>query len=631
MKKKTVLLILLALCLCLISCGENRYDLNPDATSPVEVMPDGNTRYTVTGLYGTISLVPPRSWKTTLCPSGTEGSQIVFGFTLVPPEEEGGFLAVGIGSMYFCGNGLKEDNLTVAGVPANIISSHEYEKGKGWRYLSIGIGNFMKAEYVPTSRTLPFWSRETSNQALEMLDTLTFVPSADAPPSCQNIPYTKEEAQKILAKSLSESSLVIEGTLVSHEEQPRDPDMEPGYYDVYTFEDLNVITGVYEKSSLTLRVFRGLIEHKWNDYDLGCRYIIPIRKIDSVFRPEETVELYNPGFVCRVQKKDPEKIEELNLQGFPMESMMGTRGELIDFIREKMGIQPSYFQEYERYVHSDNIGDIVRGSPIVARILTDPDNAGVVSHDYYSETFFCRVCNVYKGTLPVDSDTLIKIRFRQDTVTAGEEYLVCLDKDMWQVEGEYRYQINAKENAVIPVSDPAKSQQVYSALGLEPDQTSPLFASDEEKSAVERDTDTENVEKLYGRVDFAHLLRVYELGKYGPSDFSLKEGLLFQEEYAAPILGKDNTILGLAHLGRISPNGKYIVTRFFPRLDFMDQFYSHALDPDAEMYYVHSDVLWDVAILVEMETREKYISLLKKETRDIYGLEILNQIRDLSV
>lgn len=133
-----------------------------------------NTLVSQGGPYGEISLSIPENWRYETCPM--DSGQLVYGLygiRFYPENVTNGYIALGyIDGFGVCGTGLAEEQTTIAGHPANIgiYDNHTY-----WDFIAF------RDEYkgvVALTYSVEDWWDIYSDQVLEILDTLSFDPSA---------------------------------------------------------------------------------------------------------------------------------------------------------------------------------------------------------------------------------------------------------------------------------------------------------------------------------------------------------------------------------------------------------------------------------------------------------------------
>lgn len=144
-----------------------------------------NTDITQGGPYGEISLSLPDGWSYELCPMDSE-LYGMYGIKFFPKDADDGYVEISYtGSFGVCGMGLVEESAAVAGEPAYIgtFDNHEY-----WDFVAFD------GEYdgmVALTHSVDEWWSEYGDQALEILDTLSYDPSIKEGGACIN----SEESQ----------------------------------------------------------------------------------------------------------------------------------------------------------------------------------------------------------------------------------------------------------------------------------------------------------------------------------------------------------------------------------------------------------------------------------------------------
>ena len=193
--RKLIPILMFSICLALCGCGdtsqaeisvteeENTSEMDaPDIqteqapeTEAVENSSENtvdvvNTDISQGGPYGEISLTLPDGWSYELCPMDSDELVYgMYGIKIYPNDADDGYIAVNyVGSFGVCGMGLVEESATVAGEPASIgtFDNHEY-----WDFVAF------QGKYdgmVALTYYVDDWWSEYSNQALDILDTLSY-------------------------------------------------------------------------------------------------------------------------------------------------------------------------------------------------------------------------------------------------------------------------------------------------------------------------------------------------------------------------------------------------------------------------------------------------------------------------
>ena len=189
-----------------------------------------NTAISQGGPYGEISLSLPDGWSYELCPMDSE-LYGMYGIKFYPDDADDGYIAVNYtGTFGVCGMGLVEERATVAGEHASIgtFDDHEY-----WDFVAF------QGEYdgvVALTYYVDDWWSEYGDQALEILDTLSYDPSVKEGGACID---SEESEIREIALYFSLKNITPTGaTLVFRQNDANAPKGELMYGEDYVIEVL---------------------------------------------------------------------------------------------------------------------------------------------------------------------------------------------------------------------------------------------------------------------------------------------------------------------------------------------------------------------------------------------------------
>ena len=321
----------------------------------------------------------------------------------------------------------------------------------------------------------------SDNQDLARPSSTTTQPSNDA--SSQNIssfsysvPVSAENAEGVLRATVQKSSFILEGTVRSVKTIPKGQFRSTNItnsvpWDMYTFSDLEIITGRFEEDSFILQVEKGQsYSEKSNSYEIGRRYIIFAWSTDAVFTPQEEVFYQDMRVRCLLSDTRQDVIESMMICDYPLD-MPDTKDGLLKIIKEEIGLQREYYNIRDMFVHSDDINTIIMESSLVLRIkVTDRTNG---SSEAAANIFGCEIQELYKSDSELKKKDVVNIVLPTRYVKIGSEYIVLcqrwierLDQERNPVYYDGVYIISSRENSVIPTDDKDRVQKVYKALGF---------------------------------------------------------------------------------------------------------------------------------------------------------------------
>lgn len=143
------------------------------------------------GPYGKITLSIPEGWGFEACPMDSEKlSYGMYGIRFYPKEAEEGFVELVYTDFFgVCGTGLKSESVQLAGQQASVGT---YDEHAWWDFVS-----FQDAYkgIVANSYQTEAWQPEFQEQALKILDTLSFEP--DEREGSAYVYHKDSEAEKI--------------------------------------------------------------------------------------------------------------------------------------------------------------------------------------------------------------------------------------------------------------------------------------------------------------------------------------------------------------------------------------------------------------------------------------------------
>ena len=274
--------------------------------------------------------------------------------------------------------------------------------------------------------------------------------------SAWRIPINEQNVRGALRACISKSRFIVEGTVCSKKtiesgEYSRRGVRNDVPWDMYTFEDLEVLCGKYDQESLTLQVIREVdYSEKNNAYEIGKRYILIVWSRDRVYVPEDEVFYQDMRTRCLLNGQDHNKIESLVVEGFPT-NILKTKQQLLQIVEEEIGISDEYYNILDNYIHSDNIEEIIAASPIILRVVVTRRAIGVP--EAVVNGFDCTVREVLKWEEEISQEENILIHMPTRYVEINREYLVlCYLKAAAGELGEYavegdrnHYEITAKK------------------------------------------------------------------------------------------------------------------------------------------------------------------------------------------
>ena len=201
-----------------------------------------NTCISQGGPYGKISISLHDDWSYELCPMDSD--QLVYGMygiKFYPESVNDGYIAINyVGPFGVCGMGLVEESATVAGIPASIgtFDNHEY-----WDFVAFqGAYEGM----VALTYDVDEWWSEYGDQALDILDTLSYDPSVKEGGACID---SEESEIKELALYLRLKNISPTGaTLVFRQYDAEAPKGELSYGEEFVIEVLK--DGEWEKAPI---------------------------------------------------------------------------------------------------------------------------------------------------------------------------------------------------------------------------------------------------------------------------------------------------------------------------------------------------------------------------------------------
>ncbi len=281
--------------------------------------------------------------------------------------------------------------------------------------------------------------------------------------SSTRMEVNEKNVLSLIRANISSSYFVMEGTVISKET------LQPGQYalrnnsnvwDMYTFGNIEMITGCYEGTSLLLQVPHDDHYGPWHDYVIGQRYLCIIFSLDSVTYPYDEILYQGMGTVCMLSSEDPNRIEQLVVDGFQTDCIQ-TKQEFVSLVEKVIGITDKHYHPNDMYVHSDKISDIVQGATIVVRIFVEEVN----SYSSVLDHCKCKVLHAYKGEIKEAEEQFFELNIRPRSAISGEEYIAMIQETYISPH----YIVAAKKNAIIPITDTDRVQQVYDALGIQPE------------------------------------------------------------------------------------------------------------------------------------------------------------------
>lgn len=169
MKRSRLLPALLLALLMLLPAG-----CGTQTTGTPQQTPTPTETATISGAAGTLRVQVPDGWKYELCPAGSlTVSDQDFGVKIWPDSGSDSEIELYWSDSFgVCGNGLKEETLTLAGDTA---SAGYYDGSKNWTFLSYQGKN--SGVYAWTDSNAP-WFAAQGEQVLAMLDTVEWEPAA---------------------------------------------------------------------------------------------------------------------------------------------------------------------------------------------------------------------------------------------------------------------------------------------------------------------------------------------------------------------------------------------------------------------------------------------------------------------
>lgn len=212
---------------------------NKSSESTAEIV---NTAISQGGPYGEISLSLPDGWGYELCPMDSDELVYgMYGIKIYPDDADDGYIAVNYtGTFGVCGMGLVEESATVAGKPANIgtFDNHEY-----WDFVAF------QGEYdgvVALTYYVDNWWSEYGDQALDILDTLTYDPSVKEGGAC--IDSEESEIKEIALYFTLKNVTPTGATLVFNQYDAKAPKGELIYGEDFVIEVLK--NGKWEEAPI---------------------------------------------------------------------------------------------------------------------------------------------------------------------------------------------------------------------------------------------------------------------------------------------------------------------------------------------------------------------------------------------
>lgn len=215
-------------------------DNESTATSkPASVETIENTVISQGGPYGELSLSIPEGWDYEVCPMDSD--QLVYGLYgihLYPENVTDGYIALCyIDSFGVCGTGLTEEQTTIAGQPAHIGT---YDNHTYWDFIAF------EDDYkgvVALTYSVEDWWDAYSDQALEILDTLSFDPFIKEGGAYV---YSRDSEVDQIGLSCSLKKISPTGaTLVLHNYDPSAPTGQLEYGEAFAVEVLK--DGIWEE------------------------------------------------------------------------------------------------------------------------------------------------------------------------------------------------------------------------------------------------------------------------------------------------------------------------------------------------------------------------------------------------
>lgn len=204
-------------------------------------------------------------------------------------------------------------------------------------------------------------------------------------------------------------------------------------------------------------------------YEPGQSYLLVLERNVSIYYEHDRYNLLGDIYIPLANVSNSLMYNESLFSHAEALSITSTQASNIDsYIGEVISASENVGIDYygSSFTTSEQISDILAGSSCVYTV--DVNNLMVEGELNNSETYLCTVTNVYKGELaPEEIEEGILIVFFKDSVSAGEEYLVMLNR----VDENSRIYTLSSYNSIFSLDNATILSEIEEELGLysEPD------------------------------------------------------------------------------------------------------------------------------------------------------------------
>ena len=179
----------------------------PEAGPPEGHEPLAESRQSVAGPYGQLSIAVPDDFECKVCPlDNDEMSYGYYGFTVHPRNKKDGIIAIFVANNFgVCGTDLKQEETRIAGKPARIGTYDDHER---WDFIVMGEDD---PQIAATGGACDSWTDDQWDTVQKIIDTIEFDPSVIAGAVWQ---YTPESEDSDIGVSMDLSNITPSGATV---------------------------------------------------------------------------------------------------------------------------------------------------------------------------------------------------------------------------------------------------------------------------------------------------------------------------------------------------------------------------------------------------------------------------------
>ena len=179
----------------------------PEADPPEGHEPLAESRQSIAGPYGQLSIVVPDDFECKVCPlDNDEMSYGYYGFTVHPKDKKDGIIAIFVANNFgVCGTELKQEETQIGGKPTRIGT---YDDHKRWDFIVIGDED---PQIVATGGACDSWTDDQWNTVMTIIETMDFDPYVTAGAVWQ---YTPESEDTDIGVSMDLSNITPSGATI---------------------------------------------------------------------------------------------------------------------------------------------------------------------------------------------------------------------------------------------------------------------------------------------------------------------------------------------------------------------------------------------------------------------------------